>query len=36
MAIWLSTNERIEDGVLRQEGLEEEDEYNHGHLAGYQ
>jgi hypothetical protein len=24
MATWLSTNERVEDGVLRQEGLEEE------------
>ncbi len=36
MATWLSTNERVEDGVRRQKGLEEEDEYNHGYLAEYQ
>ncbi len=36
MATWLSTNERVEDGVLRQKGLEEENEYNHGYLAEYQ
>ncbi len=26
MATWQATNERIEDGVLRQEALDEEDE----------
>ncbi len=36
MATWMTTNERIEVGVLRQKGLEEEDEYNHGYLAEYQ
>jgi hypothetical protein len=25
MATWLTTNERVEDGVLRQKGLEEEE-----------
>jgi hypothetical protein len=33
MATWLSTNERVEDGILRQKGLKEEHEYNHGYLA---
>ncbi len=33
MTTCLSTIERVEDGVLRQKGLEEEDEYNHGYLA---
>ncbi len=33
VATWLTTSERIEDGVLRQIGLEEEEEYNHGYLA---
>ncbi len=32
MATWLTTNKRIEDGVLMQRGLEEEHEYNHGYL----
>jgi hypothetical protein len=36
MATWLTTSERIEDGVLRREGLEEEHEYNNGYLAEYQ
>ncbi len=36
MATWLTTSERIEDGVLRQKGLEEENDYNHGYLAEYQ
>ncbi len=35
-ATWLSTNERIGGGVLREKGLEEEHEYNHGYLADYQ
>ncbi len=36
ITIWLSTNERVEDGVLRQRGQEEEDEYNQSYLAEYQ
>ncbi len=36
MATWLSTNERVEYGVLIQKGLEEECEYNRGYLADYQ
>ncbi len=36
MATWLRTNERVEGGVLREKGLEEENEYNHGYLAEYQ
>ncbi len=36
MSTWLTTNERAEDEVLRQKGLEEEEEYNHGYLAEYQ
>ncbi len=36
MATCLSTNERVEDGALRQKDLEEEDDYNHGYLAEYQ
>ncbi len=35
MATWLSTNERVEDGVLRQKGLEEVHDYNHGNMADY-
>ncbi len=31
IATWLSTNETIEDGVLRQKGLDEECDYNHGY-----
>ncbi len=33
MATWLSTNERVEDGVLKEKCLEEEHEFNHGYLA---
>ncbi len=36
MATWLTTNEKVKDGVLRQKGMEEEDKYNLGYLAVYQ
>ncbi len=36
MATWLTTNERVEDGDLRQKDLEKEDEYNPGYLTNYQ